>query len=138
MTLEELRQTEPELVAEIIATAQSEAKTQAIQDERARIQAIQQIAATVGDPEMVIEAMYGENACSAQELALKAMQKQAALGQQHITNQTQDFQKSGAASVTATPNGGNPAPSGKKDGDEEMTEEDAVDMITGTYQNKKE
>lgn len=136
MTLEELRQTEPELVAEIIATAQSEAKTQAIQDERARIQAIQQIAATVGDPEMVNEAMYGENACSAQELALKAMQKQAALGQQHITNQTQDFQKSGAASVTATPNGGNPAPSSKKDGDEEMTEEDAVAMITGTYQNK--
>ncbi|MBD5469218.1 MAG: Clp protease ClpP [Lachnospiraceae bacterium] len=136
MTLKELRQTEPELVAEIIATAQSEAKTQAIQDERARIQAIQQIAATVGDPEMVSEAMYGENACSAQELALKAMQKQAALGQQHITNQVQDFQQSGAATVTAAPNGGNPAPSGKKDGDEELTEEDAVAMITGTYQTK--
>ena len=136
MTLKELRQTEPELVAEIIATAQSEAKTQAIQAERARIQAIQQIAATVGDHEMVSEAMYGENACSAQELALKAMQKQAALGQQYITNQAQDFQQSGAATVTAAPNGGNPAPIGKKDDDEELTEEDAVAMITGTYQTK--
>ena len=136
MTLEELRQTEPELVAEIIATAQSEAKTQAIQDERARIQAIQQIAATVGDPEMVSEAMYGESACSAQDLAFRAMQKQAELGQQHITNQAQDFQQSGAATVTAAPNGGNPAPSGKKDGDEEMTVADAVAMIIGTYQAK--
>lgn len=138
MTLEELRQTEPELVAEIIATAQSEAKTQAIQNERARIQEIQQIAATVGDPEMVSEAMYGETACSAPELAFRAMQKQAELGKQHIANQTQDFQQSGAATVTAAPNGGNPAPSGKKDGDEDMTETDAVAMITGAYQaNKK-
>ena len=50
MTLEELRQTEPELVAQIEATAQSEATTRAIQEERARLQAINEIAATVGDP----------------------------------------------------------------------------------------
>ena len=137
MTLEELRQTEPELVAQIEATAQSEAATRAIQEERARLQAINEIAATVGDPEMVNEAMYGETACTAQELAFRAMQKQAKLGQQHLTNQTQDFQQSGAADVTAAPNGGNPAPEGKSDDAEEMSVEDAAAMIAGTFDTKK-
>ena len=86
---------------------------------------------------MVNEAMYGKTACTAQELAFRAMQKQAKLGQQHLTNQTQDFQQSGAADVTAAPNGGNPAPEGKSDDAEEMSVEDAAEMIAGTFDTKK-
>lgn len=137
MTLEELRQSDPELVQQIQASAQSDARTQAVNDERARLQAIQEIAASVGDPEIVREAMYGEKACTAEQLALRAMQKQAQLGQQHIQNQTADFQASGAANVTATPNGGNPAPAGKTE-DAEMTEEEAIAMIAGTPAPNKE
>ena len=136
MTLEELKQAEPELVAQITADAAAEAKNQAITDERARLQAIQEIAATVGDQEMVNEAMYGENACTASELALRAMQKQAKLGTQHIQNQAQDFQQSGAAGVAADPNGGNPEPD--LGDSKELSEEDAVKMIAGTFNNDKE
>lgn len=138
MTLEELKQTDPELVQQITASAQNDARTQAVNDERARLQAIQEIAASVGDPEMVKEAMYGDKACTAEQLAFRAMQKQAQLGQQHITNQTTDFQASGAANVTAAPNGGNPAPEGKPDGDAEMTEAEAIAMIAGTPAPNKE
>ena len=132
MTLEELKQAEPELVAQISADAAAEAKNQAITDERARLQAIQEIAATVGDQEMVNEAMYGENACTASELALRAMKKQAQLGAQHIENQAKDFQQSGAAGVAADPNGGNPEPELEGDS-KELSAEDAVKMIAGTY-----
>ena len=76
--------------------------------------------------------------CTAEQLAYRAMQKQAQLGQQHITNQTTDFQASGAANVTAAPNGGNPAPEGKPDGDAEMTEAEAIAMIAGTPAPNKE
>ena len=135
MTLEELKASNPELVAQISADAANEARTQAITDERARLQAIQEIAATVGDPEMVNEAMYGENACTASELALRAMQKQAKLGTQHIENQAQDFQQSGAAGVAADPNAGNPEPESESDS-KELSEEDAIKMIAGTYTNE--
>ena len=137
MTLEELRAQEPELVQQITADAQNSARNQAINDERARLQAIQEIAATVGDPQMVQEAMYGETACTAQELALRAMQKQAKLGQQFIQNTASDFKTSGAGDVGATPNGGNPEPkAGGSADNEEMSEEDAIAMILGT--TKKE
>lgn len=135
MTLEELKQTDPELVEQIRASAQSEAKNQAVAEERERLKGIQEIAAMVGDQEMVKDAMYGENACTASELALRAMQKQAKLGMQHLSDQAKDFQMSGAERVSAAPNGGNPAPEGKT-GNSDMSEEDAAAMIAGTYKNK--
>lgn len=132
MTLEELRQADPELVTQIEASAVSEARNQAITDERARLKAIHEIAATVGDQEMVNEAMYGENACTASELALRAMQKQAKLGIQYLENSAADFHASGAADVAADPNAGNEASEGK------MSEDVAVAMIAGTYKKNKE
>lgn len=135
MTLEELKQTDPELVEQIRVSAESAARNQAIAEERERLKGIQEIAAMVGDREMVKDAMYGENACTASELALRAMQKQAKLGMQHLSDQAKDFQMSGAERVSAVPNGGNPAPEGKT-GDSDMSEEDAVSMIAGTYKNK--
>ena len=80
MTLEEMRAQHPDLVAQI----EQQAVANAIAQERARIEAIDSIAASVGDAQLVRDAKYGESTCTAEQLALKAMQKQAALGAKHL------------------------------------------------------
>lgn len=103
MTLEELLKAEPELVAQIKNEAQQTAAEEGRMNERARLKAIQEIANTVGDAELVNEAMYGENACTAQELAFRAMKKQASLGQEFLNKQEQDANNSGAKDVQTEP-----------------------------------
>ena len=125
MTLEEMRAQHPDLVAQI----EQQAVTNAIAQERARIEAIDSIAASVGDAQLVRDAKYGENTCTAEQLALKAMQKQAALGAKHLKDATNDNAESGAADVGAAPNGG-----------EEGSEADdkaKVDAIVGIYNTTK-
>ena len=56
------------------------------------------------------EAKYGEKACTAQELAFRAMQKQSKQGEQHLANAQKDYQASGAKDVGAAPNGGEENP----------------------------
>lgn len=99
---EELRTAEPQLVSQIEAEAADRAVAQAVADERARQRAIDEIAAVVGDEELVQEAKYGENPCTAEQLALRAMQAQAALGATHLDNVAADNAASGAQKVTAT------------------------------------
>ena len=97
--------------------------------ERARIEAIDSIAASVGDAQLVRDAKYGETPCTAEQLALKAMQKQAALGAKHLKDAKADNDESGAAGVGAAPNGG-----------EEGSENDdkaKVDAIVGLYNSTK-
>ena len=102
MTLEEMRAQHPDVVAQIEQQAAETARTQ----ERARIEAIDSIAASVGDAQLVRDAKYGETACTAEQLALKAMQKQAALGAKHLKDAALDNADSGAGQVGAAPNGG--------------------------------
>lgn len=66
--------------------------------ERARIQAIDEIAPNILDKAMVEDAKYG-HPCSAQELAFRAMKAAAAQGAEHLTNTATDFQASGIAQV---------------------------------------
>lgn len=106
MTLEEMRTQHPDLVAQIEQQAAESARTEAIAAERARLQAIESIEASVGDAQLVRDAKYGENPCTAEQLAFKAMQKQAALGTAHLANVKADHAASGAADVGAAPNGG--------------------------------
>ena len=125
MTLEEMRAQHPDLVAQIEQQAAANAVTQ----ERARIEAIDSIAASVGDAQLVRDAKFGENACTAEQLALKAMQKQAALGAKHLKDAAADNADSGAANVGAAPNGG-----------EEGSETDdkaKVDAIVSIYNTTK-
>lgn len=56
MTLEEMRAQHPDVVAQIEQQAAETARTQ----ERARIEAIDSIAASVGDAQLVRDAKYGE------------------------------------------------------------------------------
>lgn len=120
MTLEELKQAHPELVAQIEQTAGTTAQTEAVKAERERIKAIESIEASVGDPKLVADAKYGESPCTAQELAFKAMQKQAQLGTQHLENTKKDAAASGANGVGAQPNGGSDPNNGGSDDEAEL------------------
>ena len=71
MTLDELKAQYPELVAQIEADA--------VAKDRARIQEIEEIQDTIGDPELVASAKFTKPT-NAAALALAAMKKQAALG----------------------------------------------------------
>lgn len=113
MTPKELKQQYPDAVAMIEKTAMETVRVEAAAAERTRLQEIEEIEATVGDKALIAEAKYGEGACTAQDLAFRAMKKQAQLGDQHITNIATDFQASGASKVTTTPNAGAPVPETK-------------------------
>lgn len=76
-TVKDLKAGEPALVSQIAAEAAAEATAR----ERKRLQEIEQVAGTINDAELIREAKYGERCCSAAELALRAMQKQAQLRQ---------------------------------------------------------
>ena len=85
MTLDELRAQDPELLAQI----QSEAAENATTAERTRLSEIDAIANQFTD-EMVNDAKYGDNRCSAMELAYRAAQQAAAQGRQFLANADAD------------------------------------------------
>lgn len=106
MTLDELRAQEPELVAQIEQAARNTAQADAAAAERERLAAIDSIAASVPDQQLVHDAKYGNNPCTAQELCFRVMQQSAAQGQTFLANYANDGQSSGAADVSAAPNNG--------------------------------
>lgn len=112
MTIDEIRAAHPEVVAQIeqaaVNAAQVQANADAVTAERQRLADIDSIAASIPDQQMVHDAKYGENPCTAQELSFRVMQKSAAAGQQFLKNYAIDGQASGAATVGAAPNGGAP------------------------------
>ena len=125
MTPEKLR----EQYGDIIAQIEQEARTNAITEERARLQAIEEIADGIGDAQLIADAKYGEKPMTAEQLAFAAMKKQAALGAKHLNDVKKDNDDSGAAGVGAAPNGG-----------EEGSEHDdaaQVDAIVNLYNSTK-
>lgn len=107
--LTELRTENPTLAssieAEVRAAVLAEndntaAVNAAVASERARLQAIDEIAANV-DSEMLAEAKYGKTACSAQELAFRAMKQQANAGTEFLKGLNQDYKDSNAGKVPA-------------------------------------
>ena len=113
MTLEELRTSEPDLVAEIENSARAAAEADhtasiqaAVQAEQARIREIDEIAPAIADSALVASAKYGENACDARELAFRALQENAKQGTQVLAQLLQDSAASGANEVVPAPNAG--------------------------------
>ena len=110
MTLEELKAQEPDLVSQIeqAATnaAQAQASADAVTAERKRLADIDSIAASIPDPQLVHDAKYGDNPCTAQELCFRVMQQSAASGQNFLANYEKDGAASGVGDVGAAPNGG--------------------------------
>lgn len=107
MTEKELRAQFPDIVAAIETAATEKARTEAVQQERARLKAIEEIESQIGDKKLIAAAKYGESACSAEQLALRAMQAQAKLGAAHVEGLAADGGASGVKDVAGNPNGGN-------------------------------
>ena len=118
-TIEDLRAEYPDLVAQIENAAKASAGSGAsaassttpaaqsatlsqeadlVAAERARIQAIDEIASNILDKDLVEDAKY-RNPCSAQELAFRAMKAQAAQGSAHLASTAADYKDSGIANV---------------------------------------
>ncbi len=133
MTIEEMRQNHPEVVAQIEQAARNEAQAQttdAVTAERQRLQAIDSIAASIPNQQLVHDAKYGDNPCTAQELCFRVMQQSAASGQQFLANYQQDGKASKTAEVGAAPNSG--APVNKA----EQTAADVKELVNLYNQNK--
>lgn len=81
MTLDELKAQHPELVAQIEA--------EAVAKDRARIQEIEEIQDSIGDPELVASAKFTKPT-NAADLALAAMKKQQALGVNFLKNRADE------------------------------------------------
>ena len=133
LTLEELMKEHPELVAQIENSAREAVQAQMAADvaaERARIADIDAIAASIPDQQMVHDAKYGENPCTAQELCFRVMKQSAASGQQVLANYQADGAASGVADVDAAPNNGLP---------ESQAEQDAADImaVVNAYKQTK-
>lgn len=90
--------TQPPAPATPASTAAPAQEADPAAAERARIQAIDEIAPNILDKKLVEDAKYG-HPCSAQELAFRAMKMQAAQGTAHMKGVTADFQASGIAQV---------------------------------------
>ncbi len=104
--LKELREEYPELVAELEQTVLAQAgqeKSAAAEAERCRLQEIDKVAALF-DAELVRAAKYGEQACTAQELAYRAAQAAAEKRQSFLRDWQGDIMQSGAAQVGTLPN----------------------------------
>lgn len=119
MTLEELKAQEPDLVSQIeqAATnaAQAQASADAVTAERKRLADIDSIAASIPDQQLVHDAKYGDNPCTAQELCFRVMQQSAAAGQNFLANYKKDGAASGVGDVGAAPNGGTPSTQAEQD-----------------------
>ena len=119
MTLDELKAQEPDLVSQIeqAATnaAQAQASTDAVTAERKRLADIDSIAASIPDQQLVHDAKYGDNPCTAQELCFRVMQQSAASGQNFLANYEKDGAASGVGDVGAAPNGGTPSAQAEQD-----------------------
>ena len=103
MTLEELRQSDPEAAEALIAEAQaSVSHEEAIRAERQRIAEIDAVA-SLFDAETVNAAKYGENPCTAQEMTYRAAQEMAKQGKTFLSQMQADYTESGADDVSSAP-----------------------------------
>lgn len=105
MDLKELKETYPNLVQQIQEDGKEQVQNQidqALQKERERLKAIEEIEPIIGDKELVKAAKYGENKMTAQDLAFVAMKKQAELGENFFRNMLEDTKKSGVNQVIVT------------------------------------
>ncbi len=138
--LEELRAENPELAEALLAEARAAVSASgapatpavlpaapAVQDsapdpvkaERERIQEIDALAGLY-DAETIQAAKYGEDACTAQEMAYRAAQKAARHGKQHLENLEADYKASGVQDIPAAGDPGTPPPKNQQTPEQRM------------------
>lgn len=123
MTLEELKQKHPELVNAIRTevTTGNGATTEAVDAERARIKAIDEITLP-GFEDMATKAKY-EQPISAEAFAMQIIAEQKKQGQTFLNNREEDVKNSGVKDVTPVSN------KGFKQGEEEDPFGDIIDSM---------
>lgn len=99
-TIEELRNTCPDLVKQI----EDAARNEGAKNERQRIQDIEKISANI-NPDLVNKAKF-EEPVDAKELAFNALKEDGRKGQEYLTNSQTDTTNSGANNVPAASNEG--------------------------------
>ena len=100
--VDELRQAHPDLVAQV----ENAARAEGANGERTRIQGIEAIQNAIADQALIADAKFGANPLTAEQLAFKAMQAQAAIGNTMLANMNADNAASGVANVATAPNAG--------------------------------
>ena len=123
--LDELRAAFPDLLAQAETAAREEGRAAGITEERARIQGIETIQNAVADKNLLNAAKFGEKPLTAEQLALQAMQNQAAIGANVLNNIEADGAESGADGVSAAPNNGPES----KDGDPVDTKQEIANAV---------
>lgn len=101
--LSDLKEAYPELMEQARAEAFDAGKAEGVAAERARLEGIESIENSIQDKDLIHDAKYGDTPLQAEQLALKALQKQSALGAVTIQNLQADTKESGVEGVTATP-----------------------------------
>lgn len=123
MDKNELMEKYPDLYDEIVKDVSNEQQSiidSAVEEERKRIQNIDEIAGQVGDDEMVREAKFGKNPMDASQLALKALKKQNQIGDNYLKDLKDDVKNSGSGNVEPEPNSGTKS-------EEEQNYQDVID-----------
>lgn len=91
-----------------------------VKAERQRIQEIDALA-SLYDAETIQAAKYGENACTAQEMAYRAAQKAAQQGKKFLGDMEDDTKASGTQGVPAAGDPGTPPPKSQQTPEQRMT-----------------
>lgn len=132
MTLDELRQGQPDLVRQI----EDAARAEGVQAERRRLQDIEDIASTISDATLLHNAKFGDKPMDAATLALEALKAQASTGAGYIAKMQSDYKASGSAEVWAAPKPETPE---NKTAEEIRAQEkqEAINLITGVKKEVK-
>lgn len=125
-TIKELREANPELVAQLEA--------EAADTERARLQGIDEIADSI-DSSLVTEAKYGKDRCSAAELSLRAVKAAQKQGKKFLDDLGEDAQASGTEKVPASEPKHDEAQTAQ---DEETIMDNARSIVKGALGKKAE
>ena len=132
MTKDEFRVQYPDLYKEVQedarAAGSAEAVNAAVKAERERMQGIDAIAGLFDDA-LVQEAKYGENACDAAGLALRAAQNAAKQGKQFLTQLDGDADDANTDDVGAAPGADEPK------GDDALTPEARMEKARAEVQS---
>jgi len=126
MTKDEFRVQYPDLYKEVQedarAAGNTEAANDAIKAERERLQGIDAIAGLFDDA-LVQEAKYGETACDAAGLALRAAQNAAKQGSKFLANLDGDAGDGGTGDVGAAPGDAGAAPTPEEPEEDDQSPE---------------
>lgn len=110
-TVEELRAAYPDLTAQLETAVRNEAMALGVSNERARLQAIEDIRNGIGNAELIRNAMFGDEPMTAEQLAFQAIKANAVQGNailNSLGSETKPAQQVATAAAPAVDHGIDP------------------------------